>query len=259
MDIPGFSKREAVWIPVSTAIWILLWLNIRLNIDPLTARNYAPAVIAGLAVGSLSGLSPKKVFWACFYGFLILWFFFAFGAVVSYYSLVLRVVLVIMPLIAAFFCGLFGIAAAILRRIVLHQEIEEIYLEKRQWTLLLGGVVIFVDILFFSHVLFDIYLYRTYGWPYLAPFLVCVLLGLFALGLFAGAFQIYEYRRIMSSALQILLIDHGLFLLSVVIRTIILHSYSIKIYLSLLFCIISSAVMLSGIHLGHTLRKGKMQ
>jgi hypothetical protein len=258
MDTPGFSKREAIWIPVSTAIWILLWLNINLNIDPLLARNYAPAVIAGLAVGFLSGLSPKKAFWACFYGFFILWFFFAFIAIFPYYSMVLRVLLVTMPLIAAFLCGLFSTAAALLRRIVLHQEIEKIHLEKWQWTLLLGGVVIFADILFFSHVLFEFYLYESYGWTYFAPFLVGALSGLFALGLFAGGFQSYEYRRMMLSALQILLIAHGLFFLFLPIQSITLIS-SIEICLSLLFCIISSAIMLSGIRLGHSLNKRRIQ
>jgi hypothetical protein len=260
MDTSGFSKREAIWIPVSTAIWILLWLNITLDINPFTARNYAPAIIAGLAVGFLSGLSPKKAFWACFYGFLILWFFFAFGAIFPYYSIALRVALVIMPLIAAFLCGLFGIAATLLRRIVLHQEIEKIHLEKWQWTLLLGGVVILVDILFLSHVIFELYLYLygAYEWTYFVPFLVGALLGLFALGLFAGAFQTCEYKGMVLSALQILLIAHGLFLLFLAIQSASPLSSS-KTYLSLLFCIISSAIMLSGIHLGHFLNKRKMQ
>jgi hypothetical protein len=258
MDTPGFSKRETIWIPVSTAIWILLWLSISLDIDPFAARNYAPAVIAGLAVGFLSGLSPKKAFWACFYGFFILWIFFAFIAVLSEFSIALRVILVTMPLIAAFLCGLFSIAAALLRRIVLHQEIEEIHLEKRQWTLLLGGLVIFADILFLSHVVFCLYLYQSYGWTYYASFLFCVLLGLFALGLFAGGFQSYEYKRKVLSASQILLIAHGLFLLFLAIQPATPLS-SIEIYLSLLFCIISSAIVLSGIHLGHFLNKRRMQ
>jgi hypothetical protein len=258
MNIPGFSKREAIWIPVSTAIWILLWLNIRLDINPFLVRNYAPAVIAGLAVGFLSGLSPKKAFWACFYGFFILWFFFAFIAVFPYFAIVLRVFLVIMPLIAAFLCGLFGIAAALFRRIVLHQEIEEIHLEKWQWTLLLGGVVILVDILFLSHVIHYLYLYESYGWTYYASFLVCALLGLFALGLFAGAFQTCEYKRMVLSALQILLIAHGLFFLFLAIQSATLLSF-IEICLSLLFCIISSAIMLSGIRLGHFLNKRRIQ
>jgi len=232
------SKTKVVLICVLLiAVGWFLWFYALDHI--VMAGGYSFAAIVGLTVGILSGLPPKKAFQACFYGF----------CVVALLLFMFPNVAVSQVFIGAL-SGLFGMAGAILRRIVLHQEIE-IHLKSWQWTLLIGGVTLFADYTTIPSILLELYTYQDY--LFLAEFFVPVLIGLFALGLFVGAFSHLEYKELMRSVVKLSLEFHGLYLV-IMIFAFLAGQIRLQDFLIVPLIGLFLVIVLKGIQIGYRQR-----
>jgi hypothetical protein len=184
-----------VWIFLVVAGWFLWSIFLFLDI-----WSYVLPLILGLGVGILSGLHPTKAFLACFSGFFIL-------ALLSVFSL---------PRISAGFilfgtlCGLAGIAGAVIRRIITHKKVEDLYLKSWQQILLIGGVSILADYFTIIGTYQEFFVYHRFL-TFLKSF-IPVVVGLFISGLYAGIFNNVKYKAVMKSVIRTTLASHLVYL-----------------------------------------------
>ncbi|MBU7014393.1 MAG: hypothetical protein HXS52_13755 [Theionarchaea archaeon] len=158
-------------------------------------------LICGCTVGVLSGLSPARLFLACFLGFSIVailitltsedvfWFF----------------------LLLGISCGLIALACAMLRRIILRSKTELPSLATWQWAVLIGGASALGDFLLIPDsytAVVQFHLSRLF-----AEVLTAIMIGLAGLGLSLGAFCNFERQSLVKNVLKFSLGGHTLFLL----------------------------------------------
>jgi hypothetical protein len=199
MNTVSQTIRPAVYV----CIWILLvfggwflWLSaLHFVID---IGDYSFMIIFGLIIGILSGLSPARVFLACFCGFFIIALLIGF-----YFSIFGDLVL------SGILCGLFAIAGVIARRIIMHQKTKELHLNSWEWGLLLGGTSALADYLTIPGAYMELLVYQRSS-IFLKLF-IPALIGLFALGLYAGVFYDRERKELMKSVEIFSLGGHSIF------------------------------------------------
>ena len=185
------------WILLIAAIWFL-WLS-GLE-DLIIVGDYVFVIIFGIIVGILSGMSPKKIFLVCFCGFFIVAV--PIGLVFSIFE-----DLVFLGIV----CGVFGIAGVVIRRIITHQKIEELYLTPWEWVLLIGGISILSDYIVIPCAYAELFIYHRL--TIFSRFFICSLIGLFALGIYTGVFYCRDYNTLIKSVGKAALGGHGVFLL----------------------------------------------
>jgi hypothetical protein len=229
------------WIFMIILGWIL-WFFALDHI--VRAGGFLFAVIVGFFTGILSGLPPVKAFKVCFYGFCVIALILLFG----FPTVALSQVLV------GALSGLFAIAGAILRRITLHQVIE-IHLRPWQWILLIGGVTLFADFFIILSIVQELFTYHHFNFLY--QYLIPVLAGLFAAGLFVGAFSHSKHENLMKSLRRLLFGCHGVFVVFVILVFIIEGKIEWDFALVLPFTVLFSILVLGGIQIGVSSRNSK--
>jgi len=186
MNIP-FPDKESkkyfiAWIilvPISCSVWFLL-LD-----DFIETMSFAFIILFGLVVGIISGLQPVKAFQACFLGLLI---FIIYLIPTGFH--IFSIVFIALP-------SLFALTGAIFRKIILGQEIE-IHLKRWQWTLLIGGLILFSDgstFMLLGTLSVDSFFLSC------TRFFIPMLLGLFCAGVFTGIFANMEQKKLVTSVL----------------------------------------------------------
>jgi hypothetical protein len=225
------------WILIVTIFWFILLL---MYVDIISAWVYFFPIVFGLGVGIVSGLSPTRAFQACFFGFVILTLLIGFVFLLAHYLLLFGLI-----------SGLSAMAGAVLRRVVLHQEIES-PLQFWQWALPLGGLIILADLftipgsfeeLFVDHCLLPFF-----------RFLLLFLLGLFALGLFVGAFSELDSREVTKSVMRLSIGAHGLFLTIMLALFAFERGIYWKFFLEFSLACLFLVVVLEGSRMGYELR-----
>lgn len=197
----AFQKIKSV---LYLLFWILLiaamcdlWLH-GLE-DLINVGDYVFVIIFGIFVGIVSGLPPKKAYLVCFFGFFIIAPFGLFFSIFE--DLVFLGIL----------CGVFGIAGAVILRIGTHQKIEELYLTPWEWVLLIGGISLLADYIVIPCAYAELFMYHRL--TIFSKFFICSLIGLFALGVYAGVFYCRDYKRLMKSVGKAALGGHSIFLI----------------------------------------------
>jgi hypothetical protein len=254
MNKPSILQRGAFWIPLATLLWLAVWFSLNVDFDPFRPRNYIPSLVTGLTIGLLSGLSPRKAFRSCFLGFFVIWLFLVCVGALWEFSADVALLVIILPLILGSLSGLFGMGSALLRMIALRKEID-VHLKSWEWNLLIGGTSIFADFIFFFGVAVELRLAELYIWTYSVPFLTILLLSLFALGLFTGAFYSAQYKKVRSFLVRLQFISHTLFLFFLLLPSIASNEYPRDLLLALVFSIICATLLFSGAYVGYHLKK----
>jgi hypothetical protein len=192
-----FLEPESKWY---FCMWIFLivisWFLWFIALDHIAeAGSYGFMVFIGLSVGIISGLSPPRAFQVCFLGLFIVALLLApFGIFVSLF-------------ISAALSALFALAGAIMRKIILREEIE-INLRSWQWILLISGLTLFGDTVAIGIIQGgNIYDCSQYFIRFFIPSLV----GLFAAGLFTGTFARTTYKKLMKSIAKVLIGAHAIY------------------------------------------------
>ena len=243
MNIP----MKAITSTVYFCVWIFLvvggWLLWSI-FSVLDMWSYILPLTLGLSVGILSGLPLTRAFLACFFGFLIL-------ALLSAFSF---------PRISAgliffgFLCGLCAVAGAIIRRILFHREIEELYLNRWQWVSFIGGVTSLADYFTIPGAYYELFVYHhVFSF---VQVLVPVLTGLFALGLYAGSFYNPGYGEPVKSVMKASLGAHGLFL-AYRVYLLVTGSISLKSFVVIPLIGLYLVVLYKGAQMGYQLKNKK--
>jgi ABC-type iron transport system FetAB permease component len=162
--------------------------------------SYMLPLTFGMVVGVLSGLSQPRSFLACLCGFSInaLLFIFVFFNVAA--GLILFGIL----------SGLVAVAGAVLRKMLLNERTEDLYLKSWQQMLLIGGVSILADYFTIIGTYQEFFVYHRFL-TYLKSF-IPVVVGLFISGLYAGVFNNVEYKTVMKSVIRVTLASHLVYL-----------------------------------------------
>lgn len=240
-----FQKIKSIvyllaWILLITVMWDL-WL---FGLDRLVnVGEFVFIIVFGIFVGIVSGFSPKKAYLVCFFGFFIIapfGLFFSIFQGLAFFSI---------------FCGVFGMAGAIIRRIITHQKIEELYLKPWEWVLLIGGVSILADYIVIPCAYAELFMYHRL--TIFSRFFICSLIGLFALGVYAGVFYCIDCNRLMKSVGKATLGGHSIFL---IYRGYLLAvGYTtLESFLLIPLTLIFFAVVLIGTKIGYS-RRGNLE
>jgi hypothetical protein len=229
------------WIFMIVAGWIL-WFFALDHI--IKTGGFLFAAIFGSVIGLLSGFPPTKAFTVCSYGFCSVGLLLTFGFPTVALS----------QIFIGAFRGLFAVASSIFRRIALHQTIE-INMRSWQWVLLIGGGILFADIFVLLGMLQEVFIYHHFD--YLYQYLIPVMLGLFAIGLFVGTFSHLEKGNLMKSLRKLIVACHGLFLLCVLLIFII-AGIEWNLVLLLPLTILFSALVLGGTKIGFHFRESEI-
>ncbi|MBU7017221.1 MAG: hypothetical protein HXS44_06905 [Theionarchaea archaeon] len=195
----------SLWILIISVVWFL-WFH---GLDEIVGVwSYTLPLTFGLGTGMLSGLPPIRAFQAAFFGFCIVALPFLFS------------IPLVVPLLVFFgiLTGLIALAAAIIRRLLLHQKIDIVL---RSWQLisLTIGITLLVDIFTVPGTHQELFVDHQY--LSFLRFLIPASVGLLGLGLFAGAFSSSQYKELVKSVMKLSIVAHGLFLPIFFIRSAI--------------------------------------
>jgi hypothetical protein len=190
------------WVIFMIAFPLLLFVTFK-----QTGHEPIAYLICSCIVGILSGLSPSRSFLACFLALLII----AISSVSNepYYA---EHMLLFSGL--GIFCGLIALASSAIRRVVLRSKTEQLHLTTWQWAILTGVVSALACyvIISFPYVHVD---YKE-DFVLVSEFISLALMGLFGLGLFAGAYYQRSYRIIVKNILLFSLGGHLVFVFFIV-------------------------------------------
>jgi hypothetical protein len=224
------------WILLIAVIWDL-WLSGLYYL--LLIGDYVFVIIFGIFVGIISGFSPKRAYLACFCGFFII------APSGLFFSIFEDLVFL------GILCGVFGIAGAVMRRIITHQKIEELYLTPWDWVLLIGGVSILADYIVIPCAYAELFIYHRL--TIFSKFFICSLIGLLALGVYAGVFYCRDYKRLMKSVGKAALGGHGVFLIYRCYLLAVGHT-TLESFLLVSLTIVFLVVVLIGTRIGYSRR-----
>lgn len=233
------SKKYFLFWIVLVAISCSFWF-MKLD-DVVETGSYTFIIIFGLVVGIISGLQPVKAFQACFLGLLI---FIIYLIPTGFH--IFSIVFIALP-------SLFALTGAIFRKIVLGQEIE-IHLKRWQWTLLIGGLILFGDTVALGVIQ---ELNTQYHEDTLVRFFVPTLLGLFAAGLFTGTFSRKECRDVMKSITKVSWLIHSMYMALILYASLTTQDVDKEILLFFLMLIFLFLDVLLGTRIGCRWRKNK--
>jgi hypothetical protein len=188
------------WVIFMIAFPLLLFVTFKQpGPEPITY------LICSCTVGILSGLSPPRSFLACFLALLII-------AISSVSNEPFYVWYMLLFSALGIFCGLIGLASAVIRRLVLRSGSEQLRLITWQWAFLIGGVSILADcflIPFHYNAVIQMHYFSSF-FKSLAAFAV----GLFAVGLYAGAYYGHEHKTLIKDMMKFSMSGHSVFLVS---------------------------------------------
>jgi hypothetical protein len=194
---------------VKSALYFSFWVIVVIGVPFLWSITYgyslyhfATPLICGCLVGIISALSPARSFLAGFLGFFIT------GVLSSVGD---------MEYLAPFaflgiFCGLIALTCAVIRRLVLRLGSEQLRLITWQWAVLIGGVSILADcflIPFHYNAVIQMHYFSSF-----LKSLAVFAIGLFTIGLYAGAYYDHEYKTLIKDMMKFSVSGHFVFLIS---------------------------------------------
>jgi hypothetical protein len=156
-------------------------------------------IVFGLFIGLVSGYPPRKAFLVGFLGNFVFERLFGVYSFLGFFDF----------LQLSIFLGLMAIAGAIIRR-VLFRDFKELYLSTPEWVILIGGCSAYADYIIFSTA-DRVFVYQNYLQFFTGVSIVSI--GIFALGLYAGAFFNKEYKNPLQKIKKISLAGHTGFIL----------------------------------------------
>jgi hypothetical protein len=198
-----------LWVIIVIGGWFLWFYGV--DRVAISLGSYILPFTFGLGVGILSGLSPRRAFLACFFGF------FALAVLFAFYNPIEIVWFTIFGVLS----GLFAMAGAILRRIFFHRKIEELYMKRWQWILLVGGASVMADYTVILCMYRQLFVYR-YVFAFIQLF-IPVLICLFALGLYTGLFSRLEHEELSKFVITASISGHICFLFYMLFLCIVRH------------------------------------
>ncbi|MBU7000685.1 MAG: hypothetical protein HXS51_07985 [Theionarchaea archaeon] len=187
-----------IWIVITASLWFL-WL---LGLEGLVpVGDFTFVMLYGTLMGAGSGFSPRKAFSICFLGFFIIAVLLGLAFPVGFGALLLLSV----------FCAIFAMIGAIIRRLITQKKIEELYLNPWEWVVLVAGISLLVDYTVIGRAYSQL---LTYGRVF--TFLRWVTsgsVGLFLLGMYAGAFRYEDHKLSMKSLIGFSTGGHTIYVL----------------------------------------------
>jgi hypothetical protein len=187
-----------LWILVTASLWYL-WLIGFEHLIPMGDSTFV--ALLGVFIGMISGFSPRRAFAICFTGFSIMTVLIGLIFPVIFYDLAFSSVL----------CAIFAMAGAIIRRIFTQRKTDELCLNPWEWIVLIGGISFLVDYNFISCAYTQLLNYNR-----LSTFLRLVIsgsVGLFLLGMYAGAFYRRDYSFSAKSPVSLSTAGHTIYIL----------------------------------------------
>jgi hypothetical protein len=184
-----------VWVVLIMVTWTILMFKSE-SLSP--GRVYLITIIISFGVGALSWLSPTRAFSSCFLGIFIIIFFFGVQYPIAFTMLTFAMV-----------SGLFGMAGAIMRNLVLGEN-HSICLEFWQWAFLIMGTTMLADS--FILPIANTGLMKSSDYSFYPRYAGFSMGGILVFGVFAGAFYNLDHRRVMQQILKWSLSGHALFL-----------------------------------------------
>ncbi|MGC1122570.1 MAG: hypothetical protein WBA22_15905 [Candidatus Methanofastidiosia archaeon] len=145
-------------------------------------------------------------------------------------------------------CGLFAVAGAIIRRIITQKKTEELYLNRYEWVLLVGGIGIIADYLVIPGAYDALFVYeRSLA---LFEFFISSLIGLFLLGIYVGAFSSESFGKRVKSIAETSLGSHIIFIIYSTCLSNAVHIKWKEIGLVFVIMALLSAILLTGVRIG---------
>jgi hypothetical protein len=213
----------------------------------ITFHNYmylsAVPLICGFLVGMLSGLSPARSFLAGFLAYFII----AVQAVTSNLEDLAFFTII------GIFCGSAALASAALRRVALRSKTEQLHLATWQWAILIGvaSALACYVVISFPYVRVD---FRE-DFSLVSKFISLALMGLFALGFYAGACYQRNYREIVRNILLFSLGGHLVFVFFIVYIVRFWRVWKDPLFFPMMA--VYFLVLLLGIRVGYRIKKRK--
>jgi hypothetical protein len=237
---------------VKSALYFSFWVVIVMGISMTWFRffgdymyEYALPLICGCTVGILSGLSPGRTFLTCLCGFFII-------SSIALLTIPNSLRLFQVFTLLGIFCGLIGLASAVVRKAILRSGLEQLHLLTWQWAVLIGGVSAFCDFLLIPGsytAVIQFHFSRLF-----AEMLLVVLAGSAGLGLYAGAFYNLEWHDLAKNVLKFSLGGHVVFFLYFIFRLVVGQiSWEDSFFFSVI--LISLTVLIIGTGAGYRFRK----
>jgi hypothetical protein len=244
LHFPKADSRQYfyTWILMIVVGWVL-WFFALDHI--IKTGGFLFAAILGSIIGLISGLPPAKAFKVCFYGF----------CVVALLLLFRFPTVALSQIFVGTLGGLFAMASSILRCIAFHKNIE-VPVKSWQWVLLIGGATLLADFIVILGMIQELFVYHHLDFLY--QYLLPVLLGLFASGLFVGTFSHLEKADLMKSLKRLLAGIHGLFIIFVLFVFIMDKKIEWNLVLFLPFIAFFSVLVLEGTKIGFRFRNSEI-
>jgi hypothetical protein len=184
-----------VWVVLIMVTWTTLMFK---SESSGPGRVYLITIIISFGVGSLTWLSPTRAFSSCFLGIFIIIFFFGIQYPIAFTMLTFAMV-----------SGLFGMAGAIVRNLVLGKN-HSICLKLWQWAFLIVGTTMLAD--FFILPVADTELMKNSDYSFYLRCAGFSMGGILVFGVFAGVFSTLDHKHVMQQILKWSLSGHVLFL-----------------------------------------------
>jgi hypothetical protein len=195
---------------VKSGLYFCFWIFVVVGIEFLWIRSFnyiwhtylcyiGIPIVFGIFIGLLSGYSLRKAFLVGIIGtflFAVSLGFFSFLDFLDYLQL-------------SIFLGLMAMAGAVLRR-VLSRDFKELYMSTKEWVILIGGCSAYADYIIYTTA-DRIFVYQNYLQFFAGVLIVSI--GIFDLGLYAGAFFNKEYKIPLQKIKKISLAGHSGFVL----------------------------------------------
>jgi hypothetical protein len=252
IGIFDLTIRQKLWIPVVTAIAVIWYLFLGVDMNPFLIPNYYPLFVAGITVGAISGAPSKKAFLICFWGYAVISFFWIVFALGLSGNLGEGFLFAASYIAWATLCGLFGMWGTLLRQLILLGKVEKVTLKSWQWLFLVCVVTIVADMIIIPNV------YRVFvvlKSVHSLPALFMILAILLTLGVFIGAFSTLEYKSVLRAAVKWSAESHIVFLLIFIVFYIDVGGPPIQYYLCYLgFAALFLTFVIAGTHLGYHFR-----
>jgi hypothetical protein len=230
------------------SFWVIIVMGISMTWFHLFGDymyEYALPLICGCTVGILSGLSPGRAFLTCFCGFFII-------STIALLAIPNSLRLFQVFTLLGIFCGLTGLACAVVRKAVFRSRLEQLQLPTWQWAVLIGGASALGDFLLISDsytAVVQFHLIRLF-----AEVLTVVMIGLIGLGLYIGAFYNLERQNLVKNVLKFSLGGHAVFLLYFAFRLAMGHVFW-KDSFFFPVILISLFVLIIGTRIGYRFRR----
>ncbi|MGC1121079.1 MAG: hypothetical protein WBA22_08285 [Candidatus Methanofastidiosia archaeon] len=208
--------------------------------------EYALPLVCGCTVGILSGLSPGRTFLTCFCGFFII-------SAIAVLTIPNSLALFTFFTFLGIFCGLIALACSVIRGVVLRSKTEQLHLATWQWAILIGSASTLACYILIS------FPYKTMvsaeDFVLFFKFVSLALMGLFALGLYAGAYYHRSYRTIVRDILLFSLGGHLVFVFFMVYVVRFWHVWKDPLFFPMMA--VYFLVLLLGTRIGYRFKKTK--